>query len=102
MAIEAIQGVSPFIKTNEIENSKKVSPSEAQENFASTLKNSINELNKVETKSTQMTDKLIRGENVDLHQVLIASQKASVSMQFTMEVRNKVVEAYQEIMRMQM
>ncbi|OZI11566.1 flagellar hook-basal body complex protein FliE [Bacillaceae bacterium SAS-127] len=102
MAIESIQGVSPFIKTNAIENSAKVSPSEAQENFASMLKDSVNELNKVETKSTQMTDKLIRGENVDLHQVLIASQKASVSMQFTMEVRNKVVEAYQEIMRMQM
>ncbi|MGM7635845.1 flagellar hook-basal body complex protein FliE [Bacillus sp. Hm123] len=100
--MESIQGVSPFIKTTAIENSKKLSPSEAQENFASMLKNSINELNKVETKSTQMTDKLIRGENVDLHQVLIASQKASVSMQLTMEVRNKVVEAYQEIMRMQM
>lgn len=102
MAIESIQGVSPFIKTNAIENSKQVSPNEAQGNFASMLKDSINELNKVETKSTQMTDKLIRGEDVDLHQVLIASQKASVSMQFTMEVRNKVVEAYQEIMRMQM
>ncbi|WP_413789084.1 flagellar hook-basal body complex protein FliE [Bacillus kandeliae] len=100
--MESIQGVSPFMKTNAIDNSKKVSPSEAQENFASTLKNSINELNKLETESTQMTDKMIRGEDVDLHQVLIASQKANVSMQFAMEVRNKVVEAYQEIMRMQM
>jgi len=41
------------------------------------------------------------GENVELHDVMIASQKASITLQATMEVRNKVVEAYQEIMRMQ-
>ena len=47
-----------------------------------------------------MTEKLINGGNVDLHEVMIAAQKASVTLSATMEVRNKAVEAYQEIMRM--
>lgn len=47
-----------------------------------------------------LTNKLARGENVDLSQVMIASQKASITMQATLEIRNKAVEAYQEMMRM--
>lgn len=76
-------------------------PYEAQKSFSSVLKQSIDNLNKTQLQSDAMTGKLARGENVDLHQVMIASQKASITLQATMEVRNKVVEAYQEIMRMQ-
>ena len=43
---------------------------------------------------------MANGENVDLHTVMITSQKASISLSATLEIRNKVVEAYQEIMRM--
>ncbi|MGG4169778.1 flagellar hook-basal body complex protein FliE [Rossellomorea vietnamensis] len=101
MAIHNISSVTPsvispsFIKKNS-------SPSEATENFSQLLKNSIDEVNKMQVQSDQLTEKLVRGENVDLHQVMIASQKASITLQTTMEVRNKVVEAYQEIMRMPM
>ncbi|MEW8971303.1 flagellar hook-basal body complex protein FliE [Mesobacillus jeotgali] len=76
-------------------------PYEAQKSFSSVLKQSIENLNKTQLQSDAMTEKLARGENVDLHQVMIASQKASITLQATMEVRNKVVEAYQEMMRMQ-
>ncbi|MBN8191467.1 flagellar hook-basal body complex protein FliE [Bacillus sp. NTK074B] len=81
---------------------KNNSPSEGAGNFSQLLKNSIDEVNKMQVQSDQLTEKLVRGENVDLHQVMIASQKASITLQTTMEVRNKVVEAYQEIMRMPM
>ncbi|WP_257985474.1 flagellar hook-basal body complex protein FliE [Bacillus sp. V5-8f] len=75
-------------------------PYEAQQSFASVLKESIDKVNEAQAVSDNFTEKLARGENVDLHQVMIASQKASVMMQATLEVRNKVVEAYQEMMRM--
>jgi flagellar hook-basal body complex protein FliE len=42
------------------------------------------------------------GESQDLHTTVIAMQKADLSFQLMMQVRNKIVEAYQEIMRMQM
>ncbi|KKB38980.1 flagellar hook-basal body complex protein FliE [Bacillus thermotolerans] len=102
MAIESIQGTSPFVKTESIGTKQTATPDEAQQNFADFLKQSIDQVSKAEGESASLTGKMIRGENVDLHQVLIASQKSSVTLQLTMEVRNKAIEAYQEIMRMQM
>ncbi|RFB19069.1 flagellar hook-basal body complex protein FliE [Bacillus sp. HNG] len=75
--------------------------SAVQKEFSHFLKDAINNVNDSQKSSDIMTEKLIKGENVDLHQVMIASQKASVSLQATLQIRNKVVEAYQEIMRMQ-
>ena len=76
-------------------------PFEAQKNFASVLNESINNLNQSQNEANQMTQKLINGENIDLQQVMIASQKANITLQAAVEVRNKAIEAYQEIMRMQ-
>ncbi|WP_461200426.1 flagellar hook-basal body complex protein FliE [Anoxybacillus sp. TBDG-1] len=78
-----------------------IKPVEAQQAFSQFLKEAINEVNKQQIESDQLTTKLVKGEHVDLHNVMIASQKASVSLQLAIEVRNKVIEAYQEVMRMQ-
>jgi len=89
------------INRNRQTNTNTYTPFEAQKSFASVLKESINKVNETQIQSDKMTEKLIKGENIDLHQVMIASQKASITMQTTLEIRNKVIEAYQEIMRMQ-
>ena len=80
---------------------KPLTPSEAQKSFSSFLKNSIEKVNETQIQSDTLTEKLALGQEVDLHEVMIASQKASVTMQLTLEIRNKAVEAYQEMMRMQ-
>ena len=77
-----------------------VSSSEAQQNFANTLKDAISKVNDQQVQSDVATNKLINGENIELHEVMIASQKASITLNTTIEIRNKVVEAYQEIMRL--
>ncbi|RAK23366.1 flagellar hook-basal body complex protein FliE [Anoxybacillus vitaminiphilus] len=82
-------------------SSKSVKPAEAHQAFSQFLKEAINKVNTEQVKSDIMTEKLVKGENIDLHQVMIASQKASISLQLALEVRNKVIEAYQEVMRMQ-
>ncbi|QFT88864.1 Flagellar hook-basal body complex protein FliE [Bacillus sp. THAF10] len=79
---------------------KLKSSSEVQQQFSSFLKNALNEVNTSQIHSNDMTTKLVHNQGVELHDVLIAQQKASVAMQLTLEVRNKGVEAYQEIMRM--
>ena len=76
-------------------------PAEAQNKFSVFLKESINEVNAAQIQSDEVTKKMALGENVDLHTVMITSQKASVMLQTTIEIRNKAVEAYQEMMRMQ-
>ncbi|RDI47462.1 flagellar hook-basal body complex protein FliE [Falsibacillus pallidus] len=76
-------------------------PYKAQTKFADYLKESLNEVNESQNIADKLTGQLAQGKDIDLHQVMIASQKASITMQTTIEIRNKVVEAYQEIMRMQ-
>ncbi|CAG9619714.1 flagellar hook-basal body complex protein FliE [Sutcliffiella rhizosphaerae] len=74
---------------------------EVHQEFSTYLKNAINEVNNSQVASNELTTKLVNNQGVELHDVLIAQQKASVAMQLTMEIRNKGIEAYQEIMRMQ-
>lgn len=69
--------------------------------FADFLKNAINEVNALQQHSAAMKEKLVLGEIDNIHQVMIAAEKANLSFQLTLQIRNKVVEAYQEIMRMQ-
>lgn len=79
---------------------QRTTPYEAQQDFASVLKESIAKVNDAQIESDRLTTELANGGDVELHDVMIASQKASITLSATLEVRNKVVEAYQEVMRM--
>ncbi len=69
--------------------------------FGEMLKDAISTVNEVQKQSDQQIQKLMTGESKDLHTTVIAMQKADLSFQMMMQVRNKIVQAYQEIMRMQ-
>lgn len=74
---------------------------ENKKDFGNYLTDAIKQVNDLQVKSDQTTTAFAEGKPVDLHQVMIDGQKASISLQAAMEIRNKAVEAYQEIMRMQ-
>jgi flagellar hook-basal body complex protein FliE len=69
--------------------------------FGEVLHNAINEVNQLQKQSSEEIQKLMTGEVNDIHTALIAVQKADLSFQTMMQIRNKIVQAYQEIMRMQ-
>jgi flagellar hook-basal body complex protein FliE len=70
--------------------------------FADVLRNSINQVNQTQQQATQMAEQLAAGDNSQsLHEVMIALQTASVSFQEMVQVRNKLVTAYQDMMNMQ-
>ncbi|MDR2837478.1 MAG: flagellar hook-basal body complex protein FliE [Azonexus sp.] len=70
--------------------------------FAAVLKNSIDSVNTVQQEATQMGEKLAAGDtSQSLHEVMIALQTASISFQEMVQVRNKLVTAYQDMMNMQ-
>jgi flagellar hook-basal body complex protein FliE len=69
--------------------------------FGAVLKDAISTVNDLQKQSNQEIEKLMTGESKDLHETVIAMQKADLSFQMMMQVRNKIVQAYQEIMRMQ-
>ncbi|AVM08699.1 flagellar hook-basal body complex protein FliE [Bacillus sp. NEAU-CP5] len=87
--------------TNQLNQTQKTDSSN-QTSFSELLKNSIDSLNESQVKSDQITNELAAGKDVNLDEVMIAAQKANISLTAATEFRNKAVEAYQEIMRMQM
>jgi flagellar hook-basal body complex protein FliE len=71
-------------------------------NFGELLKNSIGELNKTQKDSERAMTDMATGQVKDLHQAALAIDKAELSMKTMLEVRNKALNAYKEITRIQM
>ncbi|NTV14037.1 MAG: flagellar hook-basal body complex protein FliE [Desulfobulbaceae bacterium] len=71
------------------------------EGFADVLKTAVSQVNDSQVAANSAIEKFQTGETRDLHEVMITMEKADISMRLMMQVRNKVVDAYQEIMRMQ-
>lgn len=69
--------------------------------FSSMLGQMVSEVNAKQQVSGQMVNALQSGQNVPLHQAVISMEEASVSFQLLVQVRNKLLESYQEVMRMQ-
>jgi len=68
--------------------------------FGQTLQESIAEVNRLQNEADMAIEGLVTGEKPDVHGTMIALQKADLSFKVMMEVRNKIVSAYQELMRM--
>ena len=69
--------------------------------FGEVLNQFVGEVNQKQLDSTQAVNDLLAGKEVPLHQAMIAMQEAGVAFQLMVEVRNKLLEGYQELMRMQ-
>ena len=69
--------------------------------FGDFLKQAITEANNLQQQSDDMKTKLVTGQIEDIHQVMIAAEKANLAFQLTLQIRNKAIDAYQEILRMQ-
>lgn len=68
--------------------------------FGEMLKNTISEVNREQNSADDAVKNLATGRDKDIHHTMIEMEKASVSLNLVMQVRNKVLDAYQEIMRM--
>jgi flagellar hook-basal body complex protein FliE len=80
---------------------KKANSQDFVESFQKMLGDSLNKVNTLQSNADEMLKKLAAGEVKDIHDVMIAVEKAGIAFQLTMQIRNRVIEAYQEIMRMQ-
>ena len=69
--------------------------------FGKALTNAIEGLNQVQQQADDKSVQLAAGEPIDLHEVMLARETASLDFQLALQVRNKLVEAYQDVMRMQ-
>ncbi len=70
--------------------------------FQQTLQDAIHNVEELRQAADRSTQNLLAGEGGELHQTILATQRAELTFELFLQMRNKVVQAYQEIMRMQM
>lgn len=68
--------------------------------FAQVLQGYLDEVNKLQIHSEQLDQQLAAGTLENIHEATVAAEKAALAIELTVQIRNKVIEAYQEIMRM--
>ena len=71
------------------------------ESFGQVLKQSLNDVNQLQNQADEAISALATGQNTDIHNTMIAMEKADVAFRLLMQIRNKVISAYETIMRMQ-
>jgi flagellar hook-basal body complex protein FliE len=89
---------------NSLQTAKNVETNSANEgmSFLDTLKEKLDEVNERQIESESAAEAFIKGEDVDIHEVMLKSEEAKMSLQMAVQIRNKLVEAYQELNRMQL
>ncbi len=99
----AVNGVSGFNALSPVDMtvSKTLGTEEKGVSFSDYLKAAINQVSDLQLGSEKITEDFAAGKTDNIHQVMIAAEKADVALQFTMQIRNKIMDAYSEIMRMQ-
>lgn len=97
MELNKVNSLTNFMNIAEKQNTKV----KDKESFGDFLNNALTHVNQLQIDSDEYKKMLAIGEIDNLHDVSIAAEKANVSMQITLSLRNKIVEAYKEILRMQ-
>lgn len=71
------------------------------DSFGQVLKQSLSQVNRLQKEADQAIDALAAGQDTDIHNTMIAMEKADIAFRLLMQIRNKVISAYETIMRMQ-
>lgn len=69
--------------------------------FGDILKDKIDAVNDQQINAENVTESFVKGENTDIHNVMLATSEATMSLQLAIQIRNKFIDAYQELNRMQ-
>ena len=96
MRINDIASVAPVAPIGELAKSSGAA------GFQQILQDAIHRVEQSRTDATQAVEQFVSGENQDLHSTILATQRASLDFELLLQMRNKVVQSYQEVMRMQL
>lgn len=91
-----IRGINNTVNMKDINKNEK-----EKHSFRELLVEELQKVNSLQKNSEYLNSKLILGEVENIHQVMIAAEKADLALQLTLQIRNKILDAYNEIMRMQ-
>jgi len=100
MRIQPLVTIEPLKSLRDMQATES-SPKAASQSFGQALEQAVDQVNTLQTEADKLAQDLASGKLEDLHTVMVAMSKASLALEFTIQVRNKVIEAYQELMRTQ-
>ena len=96
LALRSIQGIGDGPQKITVDIGKGDGPS-----FADSLKRALGEVSSAQDNATEQMQKFLRGEPVELHQVMAAAEESGIALEMLVELRNKFTEAYRTLVNMQ-
>jgi flagellar hook-basal body complex protein FliE len=97
-----IHGINPIAPVPSIGGLEKTAPATGGKEFGALFNEAIEQVEQYRVKAEEAANGFMRGDTEEIHQVILAGQRAEIAFETFLQVRNKVVQAYQEVMRMQM
>jgi flagellar hook-basal body complex protein FliE len=94
----SLGGITPITPTLPLSGASAVKPAGAD--FGSALKDAIGALDQLGAKADASSLSLAKGNPIDIHEVMLDNEQASLGFSMALQVRNKLTDAYQEVMRM--
>ena len=98
--MDAIRPDRPFFRGLEPSETTLPQP-KAGGSFGDLFKKALNDTSELQTNARSQIESFLRGEPVELHQLMAAAEEASVSLELLVEIRNKLTDAYRTVMNMQ-
>lgn len=92
--------INPIPRIPAIEAGAKAQPTNAVKQVSNMVTQALDNLSQTQNNSDALLQKLAAGESVDLHQVMIAAEQTDIGFKVAMAMRDKLVDAYHEVMRM--
>jgi len=96
-----MQGLKDFKWTEELDGLTPAAAPKGNETFGEFLANSINDVNSLQSKANVSIQKLVTGENKNLHETMLHVEQAEIAFKTMNQIRQKVLDAYREVMKMQ-
>ena len=91
-----------LFQNNTIDNTNKNLNESDKVNFTDVLNNAVNKVNDSQVKANNDIEALIKGDDITMHEVMLSTQEAQISMQLMLEMRNKLYDAYKELSSVQL
>lgn len=96
-----MNAVEDFKWVNELDGLSPTPASKGHETFGDFLANSINEVNQLQNKANESIQKLVTGENKNIHETMLQVEQAEIAFKSMNQIRSKVLDAYREVMKIQ-
>lgn len=100
MAIESVSSVNSLLSS--LNATSQTSAENAGTSFSDLLKDAIGQVEGVQAENNANSIELLSGQSTEIHTALIEAQKAELTFNLAVQVRSKVIDAYNEVMRMQL